>query len=231
LKQQLQAKKVELDNFIYRAGHDLRGPLATIKGLINILKIRENNDEVDRLVQLIDAHANTLDERLFQLVYLTQSGSNCDLDNDEQVTNNIETRLRRIIEKNAFVDFLELHFTGPETELRGVDCNLLCETLENLLLYILSLSMNSAHNQIFYRLEYDLHELRVIIDSIGFVITEQVTEALQIPDFEYTDLVRYPQMINYYTAQKRIGQLHSRIKVLLLSPDRQRIEVRIPIIL
>ena len=230
LKQQLQAKKVELDNFIYRAGHDLRGPLATIKGLINLLKIRENNDEVDRLVQLIDAHANTLDERLFQLVYLTQSGTNCDLVHDDEVTINIETRLRRIIEKNAFVDFLELHFTSPETIPDGIDCNLVCEVLENLLLYILGLSMNSAHNQILYRIETDLKELKITIDSVGFVITEQLTEALQIPDFEYTDLVRYPQMINYYTAQKRATQLNSKLKVILLSAERQRIELRIPLI-
>lgn len=231
LKQQLHAKKVELDNFIYRAGHDLRGPLATIKGLINLLKIRRNDSEVDRLVQLIDAHANTLDERLFQLVYLAQSGSNCDLPNDDQVSNSIETRLRRIIEKNAFVDFLELHFTAPEAIQECIDCNVLCEVLENLLLYILSLSMNSAHNQIFYRIEDNLDELKVTIDSVGFVITEQLIEALQIPDFEYTDLVRYPQMINYYTAQKRADQLHTKIKFTMLSAEKQRIELRIPIIL
>lgn len=231
LKQQLHAKKVELDNFIYRAGHDLRGPLATIKGLINLLKIRENDGEVDRLVQLIDAHANKLDERLFQLVYLAQSGSNCDLANDEQVSNSIETRLRRIIEKNAFVDFLELHFTAPATIQGCIDCNLLCEILENLLLYILSLSMNSAHNQILYRIEEELNEIKVTIDTVGFVITEQLTEALLIPDFEYTDLVRYPQMINYYTAQKRADQLHSKIKFTMLPAERQRIELRIPIIL
>src|SRR5688572_20636892 len=59
--------KVEIDKFIYRAAHDLRGPLATIKGLIDLIKIRENNDELDRLIQLVDSHANVLDERLFQL--------------------------------------------------------------------------------------------------------------------------------------------------------------------
>lgn len=231
LKQQLHTKKVELDNFIYRAGHDLRGPLATIKGLVNLLKIRDNNDEVDRLIQLIDAHANKLDERLFHLVYLTQAESNYEPSSDLQVVNNIETRLRRIIEKNAFVDFLELHFSGPETNLKGVDCNLLCEMLENLLLYILSLSMNSDHSHISFRIEYELNDLKVSIDSVGFVMTEHLSEAFQIPDFEYTDLVKYPQMINFYTAQKRAEQLGSNVKFVTLLPERQRIEVRIPIIL
>ena len=38
-----QKTEIEIDNFIYRAAHDLRGPLATIKGLIDLIKIRENN--------------------------------------------------------------------------------------------------------------------------------------------------------------------------------------------
>ncbi|HZI25050.1 MAG TPA: histidine kinase dimerization/phospho-acceptor domain-containing protein, partial [Chryseolinea sp.] len=62
--------RIEIDQFIYRAAHDLRGPLATIKGLIDLIKIRENNDELDRLIQLVDSHANVLDERLFQLAYM-----------------------------------------------------------------------------------------------------------------------------------------------------------------
>jgi hypothetical protein len=148
-----------------------------------------------------------------------------------QAVNNIETRLRRIVEKNAFVDFLELHFTGPEANLIGLDCNVFCEMLENLLLYTLSLSMNSSHSQISFRIEYELNDLKVTIDSVGFVFTEHLSEAFKIPDFEYTDLVNYPQMINYYTAQKRAEQLHSKVKLSVLSPERQRIEVRIPIVL
>ena len=59
--------KGEIGKFIYRAAHDLRCPLAEIKGLIDLMKIRKNNDELDRLIQLVDSHANVLDEGLLQL--------------------------------------------------------------------------------------------------------------------------------------------------------------------
>ena len=105
--------KIEIDKFIYRAAHDLRGPLATIKGLIDLIKIRENNDELDRLIQLVDSHANVLDERLFQLAYMAQYYKEEKIANDEIIFHTIETRLRKIIEKNAFVDFLEFNFSSP----------------------------------------------------------------------------------------------------------------------
>src|SRR5690606_13754315 len=68
--EELQKAAIEIDRFIYRTAHDLRGPLATIKGLIHLIRIRENDDDIDRFAILLEAHANLLDERLFQLVYV-----------------------------------------------------------------------------------------------------------------------------------------------------------------
>ena len=91
--------KVEIDKFIYRAAHDLRGPSATIKGLIDLIQIRENNDELDRLIQLVDSHANVLDEKLFQLSYMAQYNKEEKIASNEIIFHTIETRLRKIIEK------------------------------------------------------------------------------------------------------------------------------------
>src|SRR5690349_7326671 len=39
LRAQLQESREELDEFVYRTSHDLRGPLATMRGLINLMKM------------------------------------------------------------------------------------------------------------------------------------------------------------------------------------------------
>jgi light-regulated signal transduction histidine kinase (bacteriophytochrome) len=227
LKHRLQSQRAEIDKFIYRAGHDLRGPLATIKGLINLLKIRVGDNEVDHLVSMIETHANTLDDRLFQLVYLTH------VEVDQAYTELfsptcIETRLRKIIEKNAFIDLLELHVSASETVITGVNCEMIYALLENLLLYILYLPMTSHHNRIFYRITRGERQLKIVVGAIGFMINDQLINALNVPEFTYTDLVKYPQMINYYTARRRADHLHTSIKVDILSSHKQRIEVIIP---
>ena len=220
--------KEEIDKFIYRAAHDLRGPLATIKGLVDLIKIRENNDELDRLIQLVDSHANVLDERLFQLAYMAHCKE--DEHSTEEINfHSIETRLRKIIEKNAFVDFLEFHFTSPKGTLSGVRQDTVAELLDNLLLHVLSLPIKSIQSQINFKLTRSEKQLRITVGIIGFRWSDEILIATRNPSFAYTDLVKYPQMVHFYAAKKLANQLNTTIESFFISDDKQRLEIRIPI--
>ena len=221
--------KAEIDKFIYRAAHDLRGPLATIKGLIDLIKIRENNDELDRLIQLVDSHANVLDERLFQLAYMAQYCKEQPNGNDEIIFHSIETRLRRIIEKNAFVDFLEFNFSSPKGTLSAVREDVISELLDNLLLHTLSLPIKTIPSQINFKLTRSEKQLRITVITVGFKLTDELLIATRNSSFSYTDLVKYPQMVHFYSAKKLANQLNTTIESVFIAEDKQRLEVRIPI--
>ena len=220
--------KIEIDQFIYRAAHDLRGPLATIKGLIDLIKIRENNDELDRLIQLVDSHANVLDERLFQLSYMAQYKEEKSA-GDEIIFHTIETRLRKIIEKNAFVDFLEFNFSSPIGTLSGVREDTISELLDNLLLHTLSSPIKSIPSQINFKLTRSEKQLRIAVSTVGFKLTDEILIATRNPSFTYTDLVKYPQLVHFYAAKKLANQLNTTIESVFIAEDKQRLEVRIPI--
>jgi signal transduction histidine kinase len=68
LVKKLKSKEAILDNLVYRASHDLRGPIATVLGLVNLAKSRKDDSEVDKLLELIATHSKVLDERLRTLV-------------------------------------------------------------------------------------------------------------------------------------------------------------------
>ncbi|HYI76174.1 MAG TPA: PAS domain-containing protein [Chryseolinea sp.] len=221
--------RIEIDQFIYRAAHDLRGPLATIKGLIDLIKIRENNDELDRLIQLVDSHANVLDERLFQLAYMAQYYKEENNANDEIIFHTIETRLRKIIEKNAFVDFLEFNFSSPKGTLSAVREDIISELLDNILLHTLSLPIKSIPSKINFKLTRSEKQLRITVITVGFKLTDEILIATRNPSFSYTDLVKYPQMVHYYGAKKLAKQLNTTIESVFIAEDKFRLEVRIPI--
>jgi signal transduction histidine kinase len=227
-KVKLQQKSAELDDFIYHAAHDLRGPLATMKGLINLIKLRNDEIELDSLVAMLDAHAQKMDERLFQLVYLAQSDKVLDAPQGVVNFSVLETRLRKIIEKNAFVDFLELHFSAATPVLAGLNESLVYGLTENLLMYILSLPMNGAQSQITFKIETQTDHLRLNIIAEGFEICDSYKEAFDHPEFIYTDLIRYPELINLYAAQKQSGHLNAEITTSIISKENQRLEVLIP---
>jgi signal transduction histidine kinase len=58
----------ELKTFMYRASHDIRGPVSSIKGLINIAKIENESAEMKKLIYMMDVSAEKLDKILIDLI-------------------------------------------------------------------------------------------------------------------------------------------------------------------
>ena len=227
-QEQLQQKKEELDQFIYSIAHDLRGPLATIKGLINLLKIKGGDEEFERLHQLLHAHSNKLDDRLFKLAYLTQADSVKSQPDYVVNFNTLETNLRRIIEQNAFVDFLEFHFSSTQTTLAGVNEALLESLLDNLMLFVLSLPMNDINAHLSLGFKVDCKNLKIMLSVQGFEISELIQKGIKEQGFIYTDMANYPQLMNFYAAQKIGWQLKARIKMEFPSIGKHRLEISVP---
>ena len=71
LIKKLKTKEAILENLVYRASHDLRGPIATVLGLVNLAKMRQDDSEIDKLFELIATHSKLLDQRLNTLVMKT----------------------------------------------------------------------------------------------------------------------------------------------------------------
>jgi PAS domain S-box-containing protein len=58
---ELRTRNLELDNFVYKVSHDLRAPLASILGLINLTKIEVNSSDKEYYISLMEGQVNKLD--------------------------------------------------------------------------------------------------------------------------------------------------------------------------
>jgi nitrogen-specific signal transduction histidine kinase len=58
----------ELDKLTYWMAHNLRGPLATLQGLINLARTRKDNSEIETYLNYMSTHALRLDEKIQQMV-------------------------------------------------------------------------------------------------------------------------------------------------------------------
>ena len=61
--QNVELKKVnsELDSFVYKTSHDLRAPLVSLLGLINITKIEKDQSTKDRYLEMMESAVLKMD--------------------------------------------------------------------------------------------------------------------------------------------------------------------------
>ncbi|SDK61931.1 PAS domain S-box-containing protein [Catalinimonas alkaloidigena] len=70
---ELKRTNFELDSFVYRASHDLRAPLRSILGLLNISKIEDNAEERLKFLNLIEKSVNKLDTFIIDLTNFSRN--------------------------------------------------------------------------------------------------------------------------------------------------------------
>ena len=60
-EEELQTRNLELDNFVYKVSHDLRAPLASILGLINLTKLEGEKTDKEYYIDLMEGQVLKLD--------------------------------------------------------------------------------------------------------------------------------------------------------------------------
>jgi PAS domain S-box-containing protein len=69
---ELQKLNFELDNFVYHASHDIRSPLRSLMGLIDILRTEKRPSEIHKIIEMISGSINRLDKFVVDLLAMSR---------------------------------------------------------------------------------------------------------------------------------------------------------------
>ncbi|MEM9856288.1 MAG: PAS domain-containing sensor histidine kinase [Bacteroidota bacterium] len=61
IENELKVRNDELDNFVYKVSHDLRAPLSSVLGLVNLARLEKSTDNLREYVQMIENRIKLLD--------------------------------------------------------------------------------------------------------------------------------------------------------------------------
>ncbi len=61
VEEELKIRNAELDNFVYKVSHDLRAPLSSVLGLVNLSKLQGNSDNPLEYIRIIGEKIEALD--------------------------------------------------------------------------------------------------------------------------------------------------------------------------
>ncbi len=168
---QLIDVNTELDNFLYKSSHDLRGPLATLQGLINLANIEPKGEEnLIRLLDNLNAQTGKMSKMLSRLSLIS------DLSQSQLRPEKIDldATLSRLIEseKTSYQSYnIALSFT-TNGKIELVSDELLFETIvENLVTNGIKFCKNSERVQPFVHVELSQERglvcIRVSDNGIG----------------------------------------------------------------
>jgi PAS domain S-box-containing protein len=71
--QELTKINSELDRFVYSASHDLRAPLMSVKGLLNMIKVDPEKRNTDQYLQLIETSVDKLDHFITEIIHYSRN--------------------------------------------------------------------------------------------------------------------------------------------------------------
>lgn len=228
LSQQLEDSRKELDEFVYRSTHDLRGPLATMRGLVNLIKLDEQKlpEDLKQIVEMLDAHAQILDDRLFQLNYLAETSS-AEPGDTTFDCEKLESTLRATIEETMTINTIDFEFNSNQRMFTGISSRPVISLLNHLLLYLVTLP-KASEPKVIYSIVPCPSGLQVQIYAEGFLSNYQVRQAIQRNDPVFTTLIAYSDLINFFAAMKNAQRIQARIHVDYIFEMRQQITITIP---
>lgn len=71
--QELSRINAELDRFVYSASHDLRAPLMSIKGLINLIRLENQSEPILNYLNLVDRSIQKLDNFITDIIHYSRN--------------------------------------------------------------------------------------------------------------------------------------------------------------
>jgi PAS domain S-box-containing protein len=219
----------ELDTFIYRASHDLRGPLASFLGLCDIALMEFTDDKVRKYFQMISAKAAQANRVLTNLMEVSNIKSNY----PEKTSINLNTLLK---ETASELDFLQ------ETD-RTVDIQLECEqdihvyadhfSLKIICKHILENAMRYKKNNIsnpyinIWFAESQQKDLVIVFEDNGVGIPEHLQEKV-FDMFCRGDERSKGSGLGLYLVRKAVDKIGGSVHLYSVLGEGTRLEVVLP---
>ncbi len=171
----LEDKSKELDTFIYRSSHDVKGPLKSILGLASLGLIQARDDDARMLFKHIDQSSKKLDAVLDQLLQLTEiKDSELHLSNIDfnKLVSNVVEELYRSKESSAIkIDFKinqATDFISDEKLLKTMISNIVANAV-----YHIDLKKKTSYLNISINVSLDKVKMEFMDNGVGIEQIEQ----------------------------------------------------------
>jgi len=224
IQDQLNLKAEELDHFIYQASHSLRGPLATIRGLINIAKIEKDPAQLIFIHNQLEEFSNRLDAKLYKLMCFAEADKMRGTPTGLIYPAVLFNKLKKVMEQHTSkMVFKGCFVTGMDSD--KVNEHLIESILTNLINFLF-IDDHSAYGTIEVHVTGGTGFVEIIVEITGFCFGESFQKSLT-GEHGYGHLLEQPNLTGAYSVRKVVHRLQGKIS-FSQAGSKSSIHVKIP---
>jgi len=208
---QLVKSRSELDSFLYRTSHDIRGPIATLLGLTSLAKLEATDSLMSTYLEKINVTADKLNEVISRLTNVSQINSQPLNVQDTDVFNTINEVVNELKEED--LNGVSFKLVGPPPSYIKTDKILLKIILENLLHNSFKFSDSKERNS-FVKLDIQQNgNLELIVTDNGVGIESEYKDKIFDLFFVASETER-GSGIGLYQALLATQKLNGKIELI-----------------
>lgn len=212
VEEKLKQTNQELNNFIYRSSHDLRGPISTVKGLTQLGTVEVKDPLAQKFFGMILDRTNVLDSILKNLINIVE------IIEGELVISKIDIKalIGEVIEevgKELEVSDIKFKIEIEESDTFYNDYNLLKSVLFSIVENAVKYKKKNVENQVF--IDISFNENRELIGKItdnGIGIPQEVMPKIYDMFYRGTDESK-GSGLGLYTSKKILSKLKGTINI------------------
>ena len=180
VERQLRERNEQMDLFLYKATHDLKGPLASVKGILNIALQDCHQPEIRDYLQMALTSTDRLDQALIDLLHVTRLNKaellyepvNC-----KELVDDILFSIKHMPESRD----VEMKIDIPFREEFNTDKNTLTTILQNLIVNAMKYKRSESYvHKVDISMKRNNGDLEVIVSDNGEGIREEHREKVFI---------------------------------------------------
>ena len=207
----LDNKIVEFNELVYRTSHDLKGPIATMRGLINIAQYESNAENLRELFSIFTDHLEILDRKTSIISSFGANESALKLNTKKISVEQLKRLAAEILENTGQKQNIVHKINTNSDNFLYYDYDVLIKIIKKVIDSIVSLNVGHALNLQFdfmdgkneLQLLYSIPEIHLESDFISIISQSEnlIKEALTYEKFQ-----------RYYNLKSLITKYHGYIE-------------------
>jgi hypothetical protein len=224
-EKQLAVNPMDLDDFMYNTSHKLRGPLATLKGLINLLKMDQIDLDKEFIINQMSFFTNRLDDRLHKLIYFAQSDKEMEFSKGKLPLNFIIERLRDYEDPDNISQKVVVKEYLPESLSIVENGQMILVLLQNVKSFFCRNCKNDC--EMSFRVSNLDNYLVFEFVGSGLTLCDEQQQKINIVNIGYTEILKDPEFTELYSAKKITLKLNGSLHISVMN-QKTYAYIRIP---